>query len=73
MVQRVVPCVVALLLAAAPYASAQIETVALFNASLLETPENIAVDHDNNKYVSLALTGANDVRNITRDILVRRS
>ena len=38
-------------------AFAQVETVALFNPSLLETPESIAIDHDNNKYVSLALTG----------------
>jgi sugar lactone lactonase YvrE len=57
--------VVALLLAAAPYASAQVETVALFNASLLETPENIAIDHHNNKYVSLALTG--EIRKIAPD------
>jgi len=57
MVRRIFPFVAAWLLAAAPYASAQVETVALFNASLLETPESIAIDHDNNKYVSLALTG----------------
>jgi sugar lactone lactonase YvrE len=65
MVRRVVPGVIALLLAAAPYASAQVETVALFNASLLETPENIAIDHHNNKYVSLALTG--EIRKIAPD------
>jgi sugar lactone lactonase YvrE len=57
MVRRVLPGVVAVLLASVPYASAQVETVALFNPSLLETPENIAIDHHNNKYVSLALTG----------------
>lgn len=57
MVRKVVPGVLALLLAAARAASAQVETVALFNASLFETPESIAIDHDNNKYVSLALTG----------------
>jgi sugar lactone lactonase YvrE len=65
MVRRIVPGVVAWLLAAAPYASAQIQTVALFDASLLETPENIAIDHDNNKYVSLALTG--EIRRIAPD------
>jgi len=55
----------ALLLAAAPYAFAQVETVAQFNPSLLETPESIAIDHDNNKYVSLALTG--EIRRIAAD------
>ena len=57
MVRKVVPGVLALLLAAAPVAFAQVETVAFFNPTLLETPESIAIDHDNNKYVSLALTG----------------
>ena len=65
MVRRIVPAAVALLLAAAPYASAQVQTVALFDASRLETPENIAIDHDNNKYVSLALTG--EIRRIAPD------
>ena len=64
MVRRVIPTVAALLLAAAPCAFAQVETVALFNPSLLETPESIAIDHDNNKYVSLALTG--EIRKIAR-------
>ena len=65
MVRKIVPGVLALLLAAAPSASAQVETVALFNPSLFETPESIAIDHDNNKYVSLALTG--EIRKITPD------
>ena len=65
MIRRIVPAVVALLLAVAHSASAQIETVALFNPSLLETPENIAIDHDNNTYVSLALTG--EIRKIAPD------
>jgi sugar lactone lactonase YvrE len=57
MVRRVLPGVIAVLLASVPHAFAQVETVALFNPSQLETPENIAIDHHNNKYVSLALTG----------------
>ena len=57
MVRHVIPAAVVMLLASATQASAQIETVALFNPSLLETPESIAIDRDNNKYVSLALTG----------------
>ena len=65
MIRRIVPGVLALLLATASYASAQVETVALFNASLFETPENIAIDHANNKYVSLALTG--EIRKIAPD------
>jgi sugar lactone lactonase YvrE len=65
MVRKVVPGVLTLLLVAARYASAQVETVALFNPSLLETPESIAIDHDNNKYVSLALTG--EIRKIAPD------
>ena len=65
MVRTVVPGVLALLLAAAPSASAQVETVAFFNASLLETPESIAIDHENNKFVSLALTG--EIRRIAPD------
>ena len=65
MVRRIIPTVAALLLAAAPCAFAQVETVALFNPSLLETPESIAIDHDNNKYVSLALTG--EIRKIAAD------
>ena len=65
MIRRVIPTVAALLLAAAPCAFAQVETVAQFNPSLLETPESIAIDHDNNKYVSLALTG--EIRKIASD------
>jgi hypothetical protein len=65
MVRRVIPAVFVLLLAAAPSAFAQVETVALFNASLLETPESIAIDRHNNKYVSLALTG--EIRKIAAD------
>ena len=65
MFRRIVPAVAAVLLAAAAHASPQIETVALFNASLLETPESIAIDHESNKYVSLALTG--EVRKIAPD------
>jgi hypothetical protein len=65
MVRRLIPTVAAVLLAAAPCAFAQVETVALFNPSLLETPESIAIDHDNNKYVSLALTG--EIRKIAAD------
>jgi hypothetical protein len=57
MVRRVALFIVASIVGAASYASAQVETVANFNPTLLETPENIAIDRDNNKYVSLALTG----------------
>lgn len=65
MTRRILVCAVALLLAAAPHAAAQIQTVALFDASALETPESIAIDHDNNKYISLALTG--EIRKIASD------
>jgi hypothetical protein len=65
MVRRLIPGVAALLVAAASSAFAQVETVAQFNPSLLETPESIAIDHDNNKYVSLALTG--EIRKIAAD------
>lgn len=40
-----------------------ISTVALFDAANLETPESIAIDADDNKYVSLALTG--EIRKIS--------
>ncbi len=48
-------------------ASAQepVETVALFDADALETPESIAIDNHNNKYISLALTG--EIRKIAPD------
>src|SRR5262245_10419654 len=65
MVRRVALFVVASTVGLASYASAQVETVANFNATLLETPENIAIDHANNKYVSLALTG--EIRKIAPD------
>src|SRR6266550_3587850 len=42
---------------AQPDPTLTVETVALFDANALETPENIAVDNHNNKYISLALTG----------------
>jgi hypothetical protein len=65
MVRRVIPTVAALLIAATPAAFAQVGTVAQFDPSLLETPESIAIDRDNNKYVSLALTG--EIRKIAAD------
>src|SRR5215470_17255955 len=65
MIRRVALLFVASMVGAASYASAQVETVALFNASLFETPENIAIDHENNLYVSLALTG--EIRKIAPD------
>src|SRR5262245_50197670 len=64
-VSRFVPAVVVFLLATASMVSAQVETVALFNPTLLETPENIAIDGDNNLYISLALTG--EIRKIAPD------
>ena len=57
MIGRVIPTVARVAACRGASAFAQVETVALFNPSLLETPESIAIDHDNNKYVSLALTG----------------
>src|SRR5829696_3353021 len=65
MVRHVLSGMVVMLLAAVPHASAQVETVAQFNASLLETPESLAIDHANNKYVSLALTG--EIRKVAPD------
>ena len=46
-------------------AQESVETVALFDAGALETPENIAIDKRNNKYLSLALTG--EIRKIAPD------
>jgi len=65
MIRRVAFLFAGVLLAAAPRAFAQVETVVSFNPALLETPENIAIDRDNNKYVSLALTG--EIRKIASD------
>jgi sugar lactone lactonase YvrE len=65
MTRRIALFIAGVLLTAAPRASAQVETVASFNASLFETPESIAIDRDNNKYVSLALTG--EIRRIATD------
>jgi hypothetical protein len=65
MVRRVALLIVASIVSLASHAAAQVETVANFNPTLLETPENIAIDHDNNKYVSLALTG--EIRKIAPD------
>lgn len=48
-----------------PDAPGSVETVALFDADTLETPENIAIDNDNTKYISLALTG--EIRKIAPD------
>src|SRR5262245_64289298 len=48
-----------------PDAQGSVETVALFDADTLETPENIAIDNDNTKYISLALTG--EIRKIAPD------
>ncbi len=42
-----------------------VEIVAPFDAGALETPENIAIDTHNNKYISLALTG--EIREIAPD------
>jgi sugar lactone lactonase YvrE len=65
MVRGVITTAVALALAASATASAQVETVVQFNPSLLETPESIAIDRENNVYVSLALTG--EIRKIAPD------
>ncbi len=50
---------------AQPDPNLTVETVALFDANALETPENIAIDNHNNKYISLALTG--EIRKIAPD------
>jgi hypothetical protein len=42
-----------------------VETVAIFDPARLETPENIAIDEHNNKYISLALTG--EIREFAAD------
>jgi hypothetical protein len=66
-----VATLVAFAMSPATTASAQpdpnltVETVALFDANALETPENIAIDNHNNKYISLALTG--EIRKIAPD------
>ena len=65
MIRRFAVLATAFLVAAAPQASAQVHTVVAFNASLFETPENIAIDRNDNTYVSLALTG--EIRKIAPD------
>lgn len=57
----------ALLLAlpAAATHNTNVETVALFSHEALETPESVALDHQGNAYVALALTG--EIRRIARD------
>ena len=44
-------------LAAAPALAQGAETLILFDPSGPETPESIVFDHDDNAYISLALTG----------------
>jgi sugar lactone lactonase YvrE len=51
--------------AADPPAAPQVEVVALFDPSKLETPESIAIDHEGNIFLSLALTG--EIRKIAPD------
>lgn len=46
-----------------PEPDASLSTVALFDAGAMETPESIAIDDDDNKFVSLALTG--EIRKIS--------
>lgn len=48
---------------AAPPPITKIETVALFDQSSLETPEDVYVDHHGNRFVSLAMRG--EIRKIT--------
>jgi sugar lactone lactonase YvrE len=47
----------------APRGAPEIETVALFDAAKLESPENLAMDSEGNLYVSLVLTG--EIRKLT--------
>jgi sugar lactone lactonase YvrE len=42
-----------------------VETVALFNPLTPDTPESIVIDHDGNKFISMALTG--EIRKIAAD------
>jgi sugar lactone lactonase YvrE len=51
--------------AADPPAPPQVQVVALFDASKLETPESIAIDRHDNIFLSLALTG--EIRKIAPD------
>lgn len=52
-------------LLAHPPDAGTVETIALFNAAALETPESIAILPDGTKYISLALTG--EIRKIAPD------
>lgn len=52
-------------LAAHPPDAGTVETLALFNAAALETPESLAMDRDGNVYITLALTG--EVRKVAPD------
>jgi sugar lactone lactonase YvrE len=52
-------------LPAHPPDAGTVETIALFDATVLETPESIAILPDGTKYISLALTG--EIRKIAPD------
>lgn len=58
---------IALLLSALPaVAQSDAETLILFDAAALETPESIVFDRHDNAYITLALTG--EIRKITPDL-----
>ena len=52
-------------LLAHPPDAGTVDTVVLFDAAALETPESVAIDREGNTYVSLALTG--EIRKIAED------
>jgi hypothetical protein len=52
-----VPLAIACTLVAASASAAEVETIALFDPAVLETPESIQIDRHGNISVSLALTG----------------
>jgi hypothetical protein len=60
-----VPLAVACTLVAASASAAEVETIALFDPAMLETPESIQIDRHGHVYISLALTG--EVRKIAPD------
>lgn len=51
-------------LAAHPPDAGEVETVALFDSALLETPESIVIERDGTQFISMALTG--EIRRIDR-------
>jgi sugar lactone lactonase YvrE len=60
-----VPLAIAFTLVAASASAAEVETIALFNPAIPETPESIEIDKDGNIYTSFNFTG--EIRKVATD------